>query len=267
MDLTHGGAMNSASTDILETTKVGDFEVQVVKTDAIERFMPLTRPGLPEHLQGLMWIDQWGILGGSNIGTKEQLQTLGPDFFNQKQARARPDLIMSFAGMPFEDIGDKHVSYVAVVPTDAGNWSWFGITRAGFASAKSFSNIVMYRFIFNADWTQCYLVPSTASDLPDTLRLTMTYQGDNIWHRKTYSNPELTGDTFHYTAHRIVDGKGQRQPAYADYLSTANLPEVSGTEYPESIVVIRRAGATDNSQLVSTLPDQGAWPAYMQDLL
>lgn len=94
----------------------------------------------------------------------------------------------------------------------------------------------------------------------------MSYAGDNVWHRKTYMNAELTGDTFHYTAHRIVDGQGNRLPKYADYLATANLPQVSGTAYPDSVVIVRRPGATDNSMIIDALPKTGAWPAWSETL-
>ncbi len=253
--------------DVLDSELMGEWKLQSVKTDAIERVMPLRRPGLPEQLQGLMWMDQWGILGGSNIGSKELLLTSGPHFLSQTKSRARPDLIMSFAGMPFETVGDKHVSLVAVTPTDASNWSWFGILRDDLLKGfKAGAPLVVYKFIFNADWTECDIVPNVASGLPETLRFTMSYAGENLWHRKTYQNAEKTGGTFHYTAHRIVDGTGKRLPGYADYLATANLPEVGGTTHPNSLIIIRRPGATDNSQLMETLPKTGAWPAWSEKL-
>lgn len=257
-----------ASGVVLDSKPMGEWQVQSIKSDAIEQVMPLTRSGLPEHLQGLVWMDQWGVLGGSNIGSKESLLTSGPDYMDQKKGSAQPDLVMSFAGMPFETIGDKHVSLVAVDPTDAGNWSWFGITRDHVLNSfKEGADAFVYKFIFNAEWTECYIVPTVASGLPETLRFTMSYAGDDVWHRKTYMNAELTGDTFHYTAYRIVDGAGNRLSRYSDYLATANLPEVSGTVNPESVVIVRRPGATDNAQITATLPQTGAWPEWSEKLL
>lgn len=253
------------SDDVLASETVAGFTVESIPSDAIEHFMPLTRPGLPEHLQGLIWMDQWGVAGESNLGSRELLKTVGPDFMTEKETRARPDLLMSFAGSPFETIDGNHVSSVAVNPTAVGNWSWFGIVRSAFLdSSKADDPPFVYKFIFDPDWKKAVIVPATSSGWPENLRFTMTYGGENTWHRRTYDNPEMTGKTYHYTAHRIVDGAGNRLPFYDDYLTIANMSEVSGTEYPDSVVLTRIPGATDNSAVLAKLPKTGAWPAWSE---
>lgn len=247
--------------DVLESQEFGPWNKELIRSDAVERVMPLTRPGLPEQLQGLFWMDQWGLAGHSDIGCEDCLIKSAGDFSNQTNCLAAPSLLTSFAGMPFVAEGDTWETLMPTRPTDVANWAWFGVYSDNYnATHDPSASPNLYKFVFNAACTKASIISSAAMNNPSFVSYTMEQQDANTWARRSFLTPNHVGPSFDYTAHRIVDGQGKRLPKYDDYLAMANRPIVSGTKVPNSVMVFRRPGAVDNSAVAGMLPAEGAWP-------
>lgn len=228
--------------------------------------MPLTRPGLPEHLQGLFWMNQWGFREPSGTGSMDCLAKSAPDFFTQKNCPARPDLLVSFSGMPFVDVGGNHVTIVAVEPTAVPTWSWFGSLASGLSARDPATPPVAYKFVFDADWKQAVIVPSSTKDQSDQLRFVMVFEGDDKWSRRTYTTPDFSGTPIDYPVHRVVNGAGDRLAAFDDYLAFATNPLVAGDQ-PDKIALNVQVGATSNAELLAQLLyTPSPWPAWADDV-
>ncbi|MFT4625828.1 MAG: hypothetical protein ACI8PZ_004499 [Myxococcota bacterium] len=251
--------------DILDTKQVGQWEVLRIRADAVERFMPLTRDGLPEQLQGLFWMDQWGMLADSTLGTPECLDKVAPRYFANTECRAMPEIVMTFAASPYEKVGDRYVTYASLMPTNVPSWAWFGAVHDDLAGSLARNpEPTMMKMIFDAERKDAFLAGRT---MPPGYRFRITQQEPDRWLRRTYDNGELSGTPLHYSVHRIVDGEGNRRPAYEDYLKLATQPRVSGEAFPNSVVVFRTPGQTDNLGLLDRLPEENRWPAWSDALL
>ena len=201
-------------------------EPEFVRNDAIEHVMPLPPDDYPKSLQGILWMDQAGSFGFSNMS-----------------ARA-PELALSAGDTKYAQL-DREKRQLNV-NTKGPAWQWMNNAEAYGWYNDSWS-VHHLEFVYNEDYSfaQIYVVSQLASGglyrVPESfLSYNMTLQTPSpgqcppkrgatrgevslcaLWRRET--RRANADDTELYYAFQIVDQQGKRiEPYYSAYVDWAN---------------------------------------------
>ena len=168
-------------------------------------------------------IDSYMTIGSDETNTPKNLQGLW-----WMDGNPLPDEVVSFASAQIEAIEEdgEIVGWEAYIPVyDEGIWTWHD-SLAGRALYRAVEkNNLVYRGIFNADWTFGQVTPNVRlfSVLPNLnipqsrlLDFSMTQVTENEWRRDSV----LFGGESSYRFRQIVDGEGNRLPAYDEYVQS-----------------------------------------------
>ncbi len=178
-----------------------DYEFSIIEPGDIDQVLRIgsDATGTPPALQGLWWMD------GNPL----------------------PDEVVSFAGAEFSEIvqnGEVVGHHVVINTTDEGVWSW----HHSLPGYMLYFNLRMSRaqhiMDFNLDYSYADLTLGSARgfNLGDIVggeggdsSATLVKVNENEYRRDTVF---FGGDVRSYRLRRIVDGDGNRLPAYQDYV-------------------------------------------------
>ncbi len=159
--------------------------------------------GTPKNLQGLWWLD------GNPL----------------------PDEVMSLASARWSKIekNGRVVGYEAVIPVyDQGIWAWHDSLPGRFLYSLVLASRLTYIARFNADFSFGQITPKfiplqflPGVEIPASLLVdfTMTLVDDGEYQRDSI----LFGARHSYRFRRIVDGEGNRLPAYDEFVEKAEV--------------------------------------------
>lgn len=187
-------------------------------------------------------IDQHLVIASDATGTPKPLQGLFWLDFD-----ALGDKVVSFASAKFEPIinaEDAITGFQAWIPVfDEGIWSWDDSKKGHDAYDGVAVSRLVYHVVFNPDFSSgtaqliFRLAPGLPRvEIPNSCFLTFAL---NQVDADEYSRDSiLLGHKFKYRFRRIVDGEGNRLPAYDDYLESlerlglvnARLPVCEGNK-------------------------------------
>ena len=181
---------------------VGGYQFQVVPHDQLDDVMTIgsDATGTPENLQGLWWMD------GNPLA----------------------DEVVSFAGAQYEAIeeDDEVVGYSAEIAVyDEAVWTWHNSFGGHLLYRLVNQQKLVYHGIFNADFTHGEVTPIIRpfSVLPEVeipqsmlVNFSMTQVTEDEWSRDSV----LFGQSSSYRFRRIVDGEGNRLPAWDDFVQS-----------------------------------------------
>lgn len=162
----------------------------------IDAVLPVAGPetGLPEQLQGIFW------LRGLKL----------------------PDVAMTLAGATFDPATRTSTVEVAGPKT----WAFYGNALGTALYAGARASRLHYHVTFDEGYRHGNIravnhFGPLAHQVPEAVvKLTMDYEKPTVWHRTT----KILGhevDAWSYSFTRIVNGKGEREPAFADFLREA----------------------------------------------
>lgn len=166
-------------------------------------------------------IDQVLVIGSDETNTPESLQGLW-----WMDGNPLPDEVISFASAQFEPKTDDNGNLfyeAAVAVYDSNIWSWHD-TLAGRSLYRVVeSQKLTYILRFNEDFTSASIIPRIkpvavlgSLTIPQSMLITFDLNklNEDEWSRDTV----LFGQESSYRFRRIVDGDGNRLPAYDDYV-------------------------------------------------
>lgn len=179
----------------------GQYALESVPHEDIDQYLTIgsDATGTPENLQGLWWMD------GNPLA----------------------DEVVSFAGTSFEEIIEdgELVGYRTEIPVfDEGIWSWHDTLAGRVLYGLVLTQRLVYVGVFNTDFTYGEVTPTIKplSVLPTVtiprsmlVDFTMTQVNEDEWSRDSI----VFGQASSYRFRRIVDGAGNRLPAYDDYIT------------------------------------------------
>jgi hypothetical protein len=190
--------------------KKGNFTLLSIPHSQMDKNLPFgsDETHTPKNLQGMFWMD------GNPL----------------------PDKLVSLAKLKFTDLKDQngkvtgHRTYVPVY--EQGVWTWDD-TKAGHALYKLVHDVKLtYKVDFNADYTFGQVTPlvtlapgikPTAIPPSMLVNFTLTLKDPNEFSRDSV----LAGKNYTYRFRRVVDGDGNRLPAWNDFtrrMEERNLP-------------------------------------------
>jgi hypothetical protein len=180
---------------------VGPYELTSAPHTEIDQFLTVgsEATGTPENLQGLWWMD------GNPLA----------------------DEVVSFASAQYEKTYEdgEFIGWTVTIPVyDEGIWSWHdtGMGRLLYNLVRH--KQLTYVGLFNKDFTFGQISPviKVFPGLPDVkipqsmlVDFTMTQVAQDEWRRDSV----LLGAPSSYRFRRIVDGSGQRLPAWDEYVA------------------------------------------------
>lgn len=171
-------------------------------------------------------VDEFLTIGSDDTSTPPSLQGLW-----WMDGNPASDEVLSFAGATFSPIEDdgKVVGYEALIPVyEEGIWSWHDTFKGRLTYRAVEASKLVYRATFNEDFTHSDVEPVVGPlslKIPQSVALsfTMTQISEDEWVRDSL----LLGQTHQYVMRQIVDGNGNRLPAYDDFVESVmerNLP-------------------------------------------
>lgn len=213
-----------------------------VRNDEIEKVVPLPPGDYPKSLQGMLWMDQTGSFGFSNIsgGAPDLAFSTGDTKYAQLNRETRQlDINIFGPAWQWQNNAEAYEFHHDLL---TGPWSHLGV------------KFHHYEFVFNDDYSFAQIYPVMQSALGNVYRVpesmlsfTMTLQTPNpgqcppkegatreeisscaLWRRESRVFTVVPGiakniGTFVYYAYQIVDQKGNRiEPYYSAYKDWAN---------------------------------------------
>ena len=166
-------------------------------------------------------IDQYLVPGSDSAGTPAPLQGLW-----WTNGNPLPDEVLSMASAQWTTIESDNevVGYQAVIPVyDEGIWAWHDSVAGRLLYDLVLKNKLTYIAKFNRDFTFGLITPVLAPlpfvpgfEIPASMlvEFTMTKVGENEYKRESI----VLGQKSEYRFRRIVDGNGQRLPAYEEFV-------------------------------------------------
>ena len=190
------------------------YKLQSVPHENIEEHILIgsDETGTPKNLQGLWWMD------GNPLA----------------------DEVVSFASAQIEPIyeDEELTGYKANIPVyDEGIWSWHDSFGGRLLYRAVENSRLVYEGIFDIDFTHGEVTPiiKLFSVFPELqipqsmiVNFSMTQVSEDEWSRDSV----LFGDEHQYRFRRIVDGQGNRLPAYEDYLISIETRELGNAVLP-----------------------------------
>ena len=167
-------------------------------------------------------IDQYLTVGSDLTATPQPLQGLW-----WMDGNPLADEVVSFASAQFEErvngAGESYFS--AEVPVyDEGVWSWHDSFAGRVLYELVRTTKLVYSMEFNMDYSQGQVLPNfkPIDQLPQ-LRIEpsplLDFQLNRVSETEYARNSIVAGQNVSYRFRQIVDGSGERLPAYADYLA------------------------------------------------
>lgn len=138
------------------------YPVEFFKNEDVNKVLPLPPNDYPEQLQGMIWMDQAGFYGHSDVPIQ----------------MAAPDGVFSFGDVEFDKLQEGSIK----VDTHGPAWQWFnspkGYTFYNMLSRQGFH----YNFIFTDNFKHAQIIPSSHLQIgslevpPNLINFEMEYQ-------------------------------------------------------------------------------------------
>ncbi|SME96530.1 hypothetical protein [Pseudobacteriovorax antillogorgiicola] len=180
-------------------------------------------------------IDQYLIAGSDDTGTPRNLQGLW-----WMDGNPLADEVVSFSSARIEAIEEAGnvIGYKAYIPVyDEGIWSWHDSFSGRSLYRAVEKNQLVYQGIFNTDFSYGDVTPIIKPfgvfpevEIPQSMLLnfSMSQVSDNEWSRDSV----IFGQESSYRFRQIVDGEGNRLPAWDDYLISIEARDVGNALLP-----------------------------------
>ena len=172
-------------------------------------------------------IDSYMTRGTEELGTPANLQGLW-----WMNGNPLPDEVVSFAGIAWKEIAENGVivGYSGLVPVyDQGIWSWHDSISGRTLYNLVLKNKLTYEVVFNADFTFAQVTPKIKPvaflptiTIPESMLV--DFEMRQVDSDEFARDSVLLGQPSTYRFRRIVDGEGNRLPAWKDFLKAVETP-------------------------------------------
>ncbi|MES2745190.1 MAG: hypothetical protein EOP04_07015 [Proteobacteria bacterium] len=172
-------------------------------------------------------VDQYLTIGSDETQTPESIQGLW--WLN---GNPLPDEVLSFANMkwtPIKTDGETSGWESEIPVYDQGIWTWHDSFAGRLLYSLAYKTKLNYHIVFNSDFTHGKITPIVkavsflpAVELPPSMLIDfeLNYVDENEYSRDSV----LLGRPHTYRFRRIVDGQGNRLPAYDEFVEKAEVP-------------------------------------------